>query len=44
MIPPCPGIACPKSLTESALLNPDAKNPPKGAIRDAKRLKTRECL
>jgi len=32
VIPPCPGIVVPKSLILNALLNPDAKNPPKGAM------------
>lgn len=36
VIPPCPGIECPKSLMLKALLNPEAKNPPKGATREAK--------
>ena len=31
VIPPCPGIEVPKSLILNALLNPEAKNPPKGA-------------
>ena len=31
VIPPCPGIDAPKSFILNALLNPDAKNPPKGA-------------
>ena len=36
VMPPCPGILCPKSLMSNARLNPEAKNPPKGATNDAK--------
>lgn len=36
VIPPCPGILCPKSLMLKARLKPEAKNPPNGATRDAK--------
>lgn len=36
-MPPCPGIESPKSFTPNARLKPLAKNPPKGAMRDAKR-------
>lgn len=43
-MPPCPGIIYPKSLTYNALLNPEAKKPPKGPIKDANRLKIRECF
>jgi len=32
-MPPCPGIIFAKSFTFNALLKPDAKNPPKGAIK-----------
>lgn len=35
--PPCPGIATPKSLILKALFKPLARNPPKGAITEAKR-------
>lgn len=35
VMPPCPGIECPKSLMLNARLNPDAKKPPKGAKMDA---------
>jgi len=37
MIPPWPGIISPKSLILNALLNPEAKNPPKGPMIEAKR-------
>jgi len=40
-MPPCPGILSPKSLILKALLRPLAKNPPKGAIREANVAKTR---
>lgn len=36
MRPPWPGIMSPKSLILNARLKPEAKNPPKGAIIDAK--------
>lgn len=36
MIPPCPGIVLAKSLILKALLNPLAKKPPNGPIREAK--------
>lgn len=36
--PPCPGMVSPKSLILMARLNPDAKNPPKGAIKLTNRL------
>lgn len=44
VIPPWPGIECPKSLMLNALLKPDAKNPPKGATRDAKVAMTRQWI
>ena len=44
VIPPCPGIVSPKSLMRKALLTPDAKKPPKGAIREAKLAITREWI
>ena len=37
--PPCPGMESPKSLIFSALLTPEAKKPPKGAMEDAKMAK-----
>jgi len=43
VIPPCPGILCPKSLMLNARLNPDAKNPPKGATSEAKQARNRRC-
>ena len=39
VIPPCPGMLCPKSLMSNARLNPEAKKPPKGATREAKQAK-----
>jgi hypothetical protein len=36
VIPPWPGIECPKSLMLKARLKPDAKNPPNGATSEAK--------
>lgn len=36
VIPPCPGIESPKSLILKVRLSPDAKNPPNGAMSDAK--------
>ena len=41
VMPPCPGILCPKSLMLKARLNPDAKNPPNGATNDANVAMTR---
>lgn len=35
VIPPCPGIESPKSLIWKVRLIPDAKKPPKGAMREA---------
>lgn len=43
MSPPCPGMASPKSLIFKALLTPEAKNPPKGAIKEANKDITIEC-
>jgi hypothetical protein len=43
-MPPCPGMISAKSLTLIALLNPEAKNPPKGATKLAKREKTSEWI
>ena len=43
VIPPCPGIESPKSLILKVRLRPEAKNPPKGAMREAKVAKTRMC-
>ena len=40
-MPPCPGIDSPKSLTLKVRFRPEAKKPPKGAIREAKVAKTR---
>jgi hypothetical protein len=39
--PPCPGIVSAKSFILIALFKPLAKNPPKGAIKLAKREMTR---
>lgn len=36
--PPCSGIKVEKSLIFKALLSPEPKNPPKGAMKLAKRL------
>ena len=36
VMPPCPGIECPKSLTFKERFSPEAKKPPKGATREAK--------
>ena len=41
VMPPWPGIDSPKSLTLKVRLRPEAKNPPKGAMREAKVAKTR---
>ena len=41
VMPPCPGIDSPKSLTLKVRLRPEAKKPPKGAIREAKLAKMR---
>jgi len=41
VIPPCPGIESPKSLILKVRLRPDAKKPPKGAMRDANVAKIR---
>src|SRR5271154_1881154 len=35
VIPPWPGMLLPKSLTLNVLFNPDAKNPPNGAMSEA---------
>jgi hypothetical protein len=35
VIPPCPGIECPKSLMLNARLKPEAKKPPNGATSEA---------
>ena len=43
VIPPWPGMECPKSLMSKARLNPEAKNPPKGATRDAKQDMKSRC-
>ena len=37
MMPPWPGMMSPKSLILNALLNPEAKKPPKGPMMEAKR-------
>ena len=42
VIPPCPGIIFAKSFIFKARLNPEAKNPPKGEIKLANKLNTRE--
>lgn len=44
VMPPCPGIVSPKSLMRKARLTPDAKKPPKGAIREAKLAITSEWI
>jgi hypothetical protein len=41
VMPPCPGILSPKSLILKARLRPLAKNPPKGAMREAKVARTK---
>lgn len=41
--PPWPGISFPKSFRPYARLRAEARNPPKGATREAKIAKTREC-
>jgi len=41
VIPPCPGIESPKSLTLNVRLSPEAKKPPKGAMSEAKVASTR---
>ncbi len=41
VMPPCPGIDSPKSLTLNVRLRPEAKKPPNGAMREAKVAKTR---
>ncbi len=41
VIPPWPGMDSPKSLTLNVRFRPEAKNPPNGAIREAKVAKTR---
>ena len=41
VIPPWPGMDSPKSLTLKVRLRPEAKNPPKGAMREANVAKTR---
>ena len=40
-MPPCPGMLWPKSLILNARLKPEAKNPPNGATREAKKANSR---
>ncbi len=42
VMPPCPGIEWPNSLILKGRFRPDAKKPPKGAIREAKDAKITE--
>lgn len=42
--PPWPGIDYPKSLILKALLTPEAKNPPKGAISEANPAIIKACI
>ena len=41
VMPPCPGIESPKSLTLKVRFRPEAKKPPKGAMREANVAKTK---
>ena len=44
VMPPWPGMDSPKSLTLKVRLRPEAKKPPKGAIREAMVGKTWMCI
>lgn len=41
VMPPCPGMESPKSLSLKLRLSPEAKNPPKGAINEANEARTK---
>jgi hypothetical protein len=44
VMPPCPGMVSAKSLILRALLNPEAKKPPKGAMKLANRLNVMQWI